>query len=530
MQKAWVDRLYAAGIGVTLVAMPFSTWLMSQGAFLCILAWAADRAVNGPLLRGPGRGWHFHRVQAPLWAVLALWGWHALGLLWTEDAAEGWNVLRIKAPLLAFPLILITGRWNRERVMAWVPKVWAFALVAGCVAVLGQGLLREGPLAPRDWSPFVSHIRLSLFIAFGTAWWWAKWLQRTARLPVPLALTVLGGAVIWKTATLTGALLLPAVAVLLAATVGLDRIGVPRKWARRGALGAVGAAVIAVLWAAWALRPVRPDLASLPERSEAGTHYFHDPERTLREGDEFVWTRLAEREMRPVWNRRSAVDFDGLDGRNQELKMTLIRHLTSLQLPKDSVGVEALSADQIAHIERGIPTAFELNHSGLRRRWDVLRFEVLNAWDGGNPSGHSVVQRLHFLRAARWIAQGAPVWGVGTGDLNRSFAEAYDALESPLQPAFRLRAHNQYVSFFLAGGPLAFLLWVAVLVLSARGVPVRDRVAVSLFLAVLALSCLTEDTLESQAGVTFAGLFLGLFGRRGGEDGGDRDVEPTVSG
>ena len=526
MQKAWVDRLYAAGIGVTLVARPFSTWLMSQGAFLCVMAWVADRLVNGPVLRG--RGWRFYRVQAPLWAVLGLWGWHALGLLWTSDLAEGWNVLRIKAPLLAFPLILITGRWDRQRVLAWVPKVWAFALVAACIAVLGQGLLREGPLAPRDWSPFVSHIRLSLFIAFGTAWWWAKWLQRQARLALPLALTVLGGAVIWKTATLTGALLLPAVGVMLAATVGLDRIGVPRKWARRGAWGALGLAVGAVLWAAWALRPLRPDPASLPERSAAGTPYWHDLERTLREGDEFVWTRVAEREMRPVWNRRSALAFDGLDGRNQELKMTLIRYLTSLRLPKDSAGVEALSADQIAHVERGIPTAFELTHSGLRRRWDVLRFEVLNAWDGGNPSGHSVVQRLHFLRAARWIAQGAPVWGVGTGDLNREFARAYDALESPLQPAFRLRAHNQYVSFFLAGGPLAVLLWGAVLVLSGRGVPADYRVAAWLFLGVLALSCLTEDTLETQAGVTFAGLFLGLFGRRGGQDGRDRNVETAV--
>jgi len=55
---------------------------------------------------------------------------------------------------------------------------------------------------------------------------------------------------------------------------------------------------------------------------------------------------------------------------------------------------------------------------------------------------------------------------------------------------------------------------VAVLVLSARGVPPEQRVPAWMFLAILALSCLTEDTLETQAGVTFAGLFLGLFGLR----------------
>ena len=144
----WVERLYAAGIGLTLVALPFSNWLMTQGAVLCGLAWLADRWVNGPLIRG--RGWAFFRLQAPLLAVVALWGWHALGLVWTVDRVEGWNVLRIKLPLVVFPLILITGRWDRDRVMRWLPKAYAAAVVAGCVAVLAQGWLHDEPKAPRD--------------------------------------------------------------------------------------------------------------------------------------------------------------------------------------------------------------------------------------------------------------------------------------------------------------------------------------------------------------------------------------------
>ena len=510
--KEWVQRLYAAGIGVSLLGLPFSNWLMSQGAFLCVLAWGVDRAVNGPLFRG--RGWRFYRLQAPLLAILALWGWHALGVIWSEDMAEGLNVLRIKAPLLVFPLVLITGRWERERVFRWLPWAWWAALVAGSLAVLGQGFRSEGPLAPRDWSPFVSHIRLSLFLAFGIAWSWGQTLQRRAPLLPSILLFVLGGAVIWKTAALTGALLLPVVGLLLAALVGFDRLGVPLAWSRRGAVGAVAIGLGFAVVGAWNLRAVTPDAADLPTHSEAGTPYAHYPDRTLREGDEFVWVKLAEREMRSEWNGRSALDFDGADGRGQELKMTVIRYLTSLGLPKDSAGVAALSPAQIAHIEAGIPTRFEFDHSGLRRRWDVLKFEVMNAWDGGNPSGHSVVQRLHFMEAAGWIRQRAPIWGVGTGDLNREFAAAYEALDSPLAPEFRLRAHNQYVSFLLAGGPLALVFWVAVLVLSARGLPREQRVPAWMFLAILALSCFTEDTLETQAGVTFAGLFLGLFGLR----------------
>ena len=61
------------------------------------------------------------------------------------------------------------------------------------------------------------------------------------------------------------------------------------------------------------------------------------------------------------------------------------------------------------------------------------------------------------------------------------------------------------------------ILW---LVLLGALVPLNARrahhptSAAVLFLVVIALSCLTEDTLETQAGVTFAGFFIGLLGRR----------------
>lgn len=507
-----VERLYQAGILVTLIGLPFSTWLMSQGALLCGLAWIADRWYNGPLFRQ--RGWAFFKLQAPLIALATLFAWQIIGLLWTSDLTEGLNVLRIKSPLIVFPIILITGRWDRKPVFHWMARAWAVILIASCIAVLAQGLLHDGPLEPRDWSPFVSHIRLSLFLAFGIAWWWAKWLQRTSSLFLPFVLSVLGGLVIWKTATLTGAFLLPFIALLLAYWVGFDRIGVPKSASRKFAVYASVVALFAVGWIGWQMRPTYPNIDELPKVSEAGTHYAHYPERTLKEGDHFVWVSLAESEMRSLWNRRSAADFDGLDGRNQELKMTLIRHLASLGLPKDSVGVSRLTAQQIEHIEMGIPSDLELTHGGLLRRWDVLRFEIMNARDGGNPSGHSVIQRIHFLEAAKWVQQSAPIFGVGTGDLNGAFAEAYDAMNSPLSSSFRLRAHNQYVSFLLAGGPISLVLWIAVMWISAWNVPTEHRLEAWLFLAILAASCCTEDTLETQAGVTFAGLFLGLFGLR----------------
>jgi len=151
------------------------------------------------------------------------------------------------------------------------------------------------------------------------------------------------------------------------------------------------------------------------------------------------------------------------------------------------------------------------------RRLDAVKFEIWNALDGGNPSGHSLIQRWAFLRTGLHIYQHYGVSGVGIGDVSDAFEWAYDDLNSPLQESFRLRAHNQYLTFLIAGGPLNLILFLGILAALlprlGSGSALYSTPAL-LFCVILSLSCLTEDTLETQAGVTFAGFLIGLFGRR----------------
>jgi O-antigen ligase len=160
----------------------------------------------------------------------------------------------------------------------------------------------------------------------------------------------------------------------------------------------------------------------------------------------------------------------------------------------------------------------ELEHRGLRRRWDILKFEVDAALSGVAPSGQSIMQRLAFWQAGWYIFQHSPAWGVGTGDLNSAFDEAYKASDSQLAEPFRLRAHNQFLSFALAGGPVGAILFVGVFIamiaMSRRQESEWMATATLLFVLIFFLSCWTEDTLETQAGVTWAGFFTGLLGRR----------------
>ena len=54
-----VQRAYDLALIITAIALPFSNFLMSQGAFLLLFAWALDRWHNGSIFRG--RSWKFWR-------------------------------------------------------------------------------------------------------------------------------------------------------------------------------------------------------------------------------------------------------------------------------------------------------------------------------------------------------------------------------------------------------------------------------------------------------------------------------------
>lgn len=71
--------------------------------------------------------WNRSEWSPAAWAMLAFYGLHALGLMWTEDLASGAFALEEKAALLLIPLVFNTLPNRRDD---WVPQMWqAGALV-----------------------------------------------------------------------------------------------------------------------------------------------------------------------------------------------------------------------------------------------------------------------------------------------------------------------------------------------------------------------------------------------------------------
>jgi hypothetical protein len=495
------ENILAAGLIITLASLPWSPFGTSFGTGLIALAWVVS-AVNRSLITPTNK--------LLTGAMAGLYVWHVVGLLWTDNLSEGLMTLQIKLPILIVTTALMTIRWDQNKWLPRILSVFVFSISASAIAglMLGWRQISAGvTLHSSEWSPFISHIRMGILLSLGWGGLLIYSIKKHRLIAPAILYAVIALLYIWQTQSVTGCLMF-----LFATFFGMMQHWM--KHSRRWVL-VVGAAIsfLGVILLVQTLRP-SPQPAQLATHTEWGAPYTHHQDRFLDENGYKVWNFLAWDEARIAWNKRSDCLFDGPDNMGHSLKITLTRYLTSLNLPKDGLAVQGLTEEDIRAIEQGTPSAVEHLKSGMNRRLDVLRYEVGNWMDDGNPSGNSVTQRWVYLKTGLHIALNHGIvhslLGVGTGDLPDAYQLAYIELDTPLNPQFRKRTHNQYLAWWVASGFIALSLWILVLIASWK----RDREWWSLGrLAwwMVVVSCFAEDTLETQAGVTFAVFALVLF-------------------
>ena len=77
--------------------------------------------------------------------------------------------------------------------------------------------------------------------------------------------------------------------------------------------------------------------------------------------------------------------------------------MTSKGLRKDKEGVEALTIKDIQNIENGIANYLYTQGIGVESRLMKILFEYNNYMRTGDPSGHSVMQRVEYWKTAKQI-------------------------------------------------------------------------------------------------------------------------------
>lgn len=253
------------------------------------------------------------------------------------------------------------------------------------------------------------------------------------------------------------------------------------------------------------------DFSNLQAETVNGNGYQHFTKYDQIENGNYVWIYVCDKELEAEWKKRSNLLYNGLDSKNQKLRTTIIRYLSSKGYRKDSVGLSRCTSQDVKNMESGLANYI------FENRYSIYPLIYKSIWEidvylkGNNPAGNSITQRLEFLKAAKGIISKNFYLGVGTGDVQDSFNKEYEITKSKLPGNKRFRAHNQYVTFLLTFGVFGFsaLFFSMFYPIFVKG-GFKNYLFV-VFFTIALLSFINEDTLETQAGVTFFSYFYSLF-------------------
>jgi hypothetical protein len=508
LNKSVFSHLLFAGLVLFAAALPLSIFLMSISQFIIVGAWIFEGGIIQKV-----------KVAFSRKAVLVLISGfllHLTGLIYTTDFHYAVNDLRIKLPWLMLPIIFATLPQLTQQKFKWVVYVFLSAtfISTGISLLIYAGIYRQPIHDIRDISIFISHIRLALMVCMAV--FICAWLINGGTLLQKVMYSLLIAWFLFFLVILESITGLGIVAFVFFTALIYKIIKSPNLYYK--IIGST-LAVVGLIWAfnygvdIWhGVKTVRQDATNhLVETTAYGHPYTHDAQRSETENGYLVWININDQELDSAWNSRSKLKFNDQNLKGDALRSTLIRFLASKGERKDAEAVNRLTKTEISAIEKGYANVALLEKTSIRPRLQTLAWEIHQYLLYNNPSGHSVAMRLEFWRTAWLIICDHPLTGVGTGDVAAAFEQKYNEINSPLDATYRLRAHNQYLTVAIALGiPVMFWFIFSLLLPGFYERKYADFLFTS-FLITSFLSMLTEDTLETQAGMSFFIYFFCLF-------------------
>lgn len=449
--------------------------------------------------------------------IVSLYLLHLIGMLYTENTQQGLNELRNKLPLLSLPIILFSTKplspkefkllFNFFFLSVFVSSIWCYFVYAGYT--------KKIIIDVRNASVFMSHIRFSLFIAFAIIALVYYSIKENLNA-LKLAYILISCWLLYFMYHLemaTGFLCLIITAIILIFSLSLKRLN--RIVALSFGFTLLVLFGIMINWGLSSLKMFDPKYTNesnqILEKNTNGRKFYHDTYSIIAENGNLIFININVFELEKEWNKRSDIKFTELDRKGNEIKFTTLRFLASKGLTKDSLGVATLSQQEITAIENGNTNYKYTINSGLISKWRSLVWEYTKYKRGENPSGQTLTMRLEFWKNATYIIYTNPVFGVGTGDIQDSFNTMYEQTKSKLDPVWRLRCHNQYLAITVAFGFVGLLIFLFYLFYPAIVLRKNLHYLYWPFFIIALLSFITEDTLETQSGVTFFIFFQALF-------------------
>ena len=508
MRKRIHSTIYFVGLLLIAFFMPLSMFVTNAAILLIVANWFVEC--------GYAAKWERIKENKGILVFCAIFLVHLLWLVNTSNFDYAASDLRIKLPLLALPIAIGTSEAISMKklntiLLVFVSGVFVASVTGFCVKFFDDGTNY------RSLSLFVSHIRLSLMIClsiFVLGYFIARKIFFTG-WKVLIALLVAAFLLFFMIVlqALTGF-----VCLFVTLVVVLVALAVRTRQRRTRVLSIVSALAVVVMVGGFIAYVVHDFYRPTAENRQLETTALGNPydkvvDNGMIENGNVVNMNICRKELEGCWPQLSSIPLDSLDNRGQHIYATLIRYMTSRGLPKDAEGLLHLSDDDIANIENGETNYRFARHGGILNRMYVIMWELDVYSKTGESNGHSFTQRIEYMKYGFKLAKRNLLTGTGIGDVNDEYMAIYEEENSSLNPEWRNRAHNQFLTFLVAFGIFGFLIC-----LFAWFYPAFSKwnsngsiYYFMVFFIIATVSMFSDDTLETSTGAVLVSFFYALL-------------------
>lgn len=494
--------LYVLLTAALCVAIPLSRYMTS----MMLIFLAANWLIEGDFkAKWQGIKEHKSAIIAFLFLLVMM-----LGFVRTDNFMEAMDYWSCKLPLYLAPVIVASSQPYKRKELDFILACFVvstlFATVYSTVYYV-----RNDIVDIREISVFISHIRFSLCIdvAIVLLLHYA-FREENLAMPIRIASGLLSCwmlAYLFIAQTLTGIVLLFLVALVYCVYVLLCRRNEKTyRWIAAGMLCLVAFFVLVLGSVTWHYFHVdQSQYATVDSMTVNGNPYVNDSNSIVENGS-LIGMYVCREELESAWPQRSIVSFH-----DPMLESTLVRYLNSCHLRKDSAGVMALSQQDVRNIEQGIANVDYTSRFGLKRALYPIFFSIELYRCSGDVQNSTILQRVEYWRASWKQIEKNWLFGVGLGKHKTAVGEQLAADGSSLVGKDRTGCHNQWLTFWLMGGIIVLLYFVFMLIYPFFEQKKKISFVYVAFFIILVGSMFTEDTLETESGLTLFAILNSIL-------------------
>lgn len=420
-------------------------------------------------------------------AVFSFFALICLGMIWSDWSNDAWKQLEKSLPFLIVPLYLLNLPLQSRKNLS----IYAFVYLASLFVATSIGIFNfislENPDV-RTIMPFCSHIRFALHLTLASSFIVYYCFEHKKYLLLLLAIWF--EAYMFLTAAMTGIIISFIIIFFVLPTYFL----ITKK--RKKAFAIFLSAFIVALFAVFSCISYYYKDYFVPKNGEV-------KEDMMIENGNYIFEAIDYSQMQEGVEKYLKEDKNAVcKSREGEFAYIdiAIRYLNSKGYEKNLKGWEKLSSEDIDNIKNGIPNYVYAQKIPLKSRLYSTFYEIEAYKKEHKVKGSSLIQKIELWENSLLIIKNNLLIGVGTGKAPQELKKQLQSIDSPLADT-NMRTHNQYFSIVFSYGILGFLVWIGFLLYPMFKLSLNKNPYYIIFLAIMLISFLSEDTLDNQAGI-----------------------------